>query len=117
MYLNKFAQNIHFLFYSQFAYFFIALHNCRNDQFAVSYFYNWEIRHHSLVRRCGLTDFLYNKVGVDVDVDVDWYLDWLWYFFKGWGQEPITWLGVGGSSLNFRRLLRVVLLKGENDSK
>ena len=31
--------------------------------------YNWEIRHHSSVRRCGLADVLYNKVDVDVDVE------------------------------------------------
>ena len=42
---------------------------CRNDQFAVSYFstslnvliqvYNWEIRHHSLVCYCELSEILY----------------------------------------------------------
>ena len=44
---------------------------CRKDQFAVTYFstslivliqvYKWEIRHHSLVCCCGLTDILYTQ--------------------------------------------------------
>ena len=56
---------------------FTSSSSCRKDQFAVTYFstslieliqvYNWEIRHHSLICWCGLTDIL--------DTQANWHED------------------------------------------
>ena len=66
---KRIKENLFKYIFFSFILLFTSSSPCRKDQFAVSYFstslivlsqvYNWEIRHHSLVCYCGLSDVLY----------------------------------------------------------